>query len=388
MLNEKKECDICKLTTTNFKNVLIKYNITDIQKLIDKINNNDNDLGIICIELYIINNINCIDSVNINFFSHIKHIKDANNHNIDEYSNKTINQYVLKKIIGRGGNSVVYLALNINNNKNYAIKVIPFKKSEEKDRNTALEISIMKKINHTNIIKLYEVIEDVNEYRIYLIMQYMENGPIVKLDDTCTCKPIEIEKALDYLSQIVQGLKYLHKHNIIHKDIKPANILIDGNDNVYLSDFGISEIMYKNNIIKDKRGTLLFSAPELFLTYNSVNGYALDMWGLGVTFFTMIYGYLPFYGLDKNNICKRVIYDNPSYPDDISEEYLNFFNNILHKDPKNRMTLDQLEKSHILQSRAKRNNVNANVNNVYEYPTEDDINNAINYNCITTSNNK
>jgi serine/threonine protein kinase len=145
------------------------------------------------------------------------------------------------------------------------------------------------------------------------------------------------------MMQITAGLQYLHNHNIIHRDIKPENILMDSNDNVYLTDFGVSEFFCEKNMMTNMRkGTLLFFSPELFNSNEKLNGIMIDIWALGVTLFAMLYGYLPFNGDSFFEIKQNILNEEPIYPDYATEIQKDLFNRFFCKDPSKRITLDEI----------------------------------------------
>lgn len=103
------------------------------------------------------------------------------------------------------------------------------------------EIIIMRQLRHRNIVPLEEVIDLPDDENVYLVMPYIEKGPIVTLHDN-SCHPLEIDMVRTYVRQLLQAVSYLHKRHIVHCDIKPDNILIGDNGCVYLVDFGVSEM--------------------------------------------------------------------------------------------------------------------------------------------------
>jgi 5'-AMP-activated protein kinase catalytic alpha subunit len=92
-----------------------------------------------------------------------------------------------------------------------------------------------------------------------------------------------------------------------------------------------------------RKGTLLFFSPELFLLSSYINEQKVDIWAFGVLIFLMIYGYFPFFELTYNKLKYKVLYSSPNYPENISIEEKNFFNEIFIKDPLNRITLDKIK---------------------------------------------
>lgn len=100
------------------------------------------------------------------------------------------------------------------------------------------EIAIMKRLNHPNVVKLYEVINDPNEDRLFLVMEYMENGAVQKDSRNLESLPEAIVRK--YLRDVLAGLEYLHTQRVIHRDLKPENLLVAQDGTVKISDFGVS----------------------------------------------------------------------------------------------------------------------------------------------------
>ena len=100
------------------------------------------------------------------------------------------------------------------------------------------EVAVMKKLRHKNIVTLHEVIDDPEAEKLYLVMQYVDKGPIatVQRDGTCTVR-ISPDRLAHVGRQVAAGLEYLHSKGVVHRDVKPENLLVDSNDRVFLADF-------------------------------------------------------------------------------------------------------------------------------------------------------
>jgi serine/threonine protein kinase len=293
----------------------------------------------------------------------------------DGYPN--LNNYVIMDKIGKGTYGKVYLAYDTISNKHYAIKVLFRSLNKFKDDNLSSikkEIAILKKIKHKYIASLYEVIDDQNDNKIYLVIDYINNGPILKQSKNgYLYEKINNKKARNYMFQITAGLQYLHNHNIIHRDIKPENILLDTNDNVFLVDFGVSEILCEKTMMTSIRtGTLLFFAPELFLQEDFL-GPPIDIWALGVTLFAMLYGYLPFNGNSFDEIKNNILNNDIHYPPFSKKHEKDLLSKILNKDPNKRITLTEI-RNHPFMKKKKYNN---NLQNIISIKVSDsEIKNA------------
>eukprot|EP01064_Diplonema_japonicum_P001943 TRINITY_DN11281_c0_g1_i2.p1 TRINITY_DN11281_c0_g1~~TRINITY_DN11281_c0_g1_i2.p1 ORF type:complete len:920 (+),score=172.70 TRINITY_DN11281_c0_g1_i2:44-2803(+) len=246
----------------------------------------------------------------------------------DEDGSKKINEYAVVTELGRGAYGKVKLVVHVQTEQYFAIKIM--KKSVlQKARkggggdvgacktaldSVRLEIAIMKKVDHPNICKLYEVINDESCNKLYLIIEYIEEGPCYTLEDGCT--PMETTKLRKLCIGIAQGLDYLHQIGVIHRDIKPENILVDSQGTPKLTDFGVANDFGddggSSEMVQDTSGTPAFFSPELF---NQVpaSGNIHDIWAFGVTLYVMAYAALPFLGNNLTAVCHSVTKTEPSW---------------------------------------------------------------------------
>ena len=269
-----------------------------------------------------------------------------------------VNDYTIVSTIGMGQCGRVVLALyKDKETEPRAIKIVPrdrlLQKRAEKDPNVIQviqrEIAIQKKLRHRHIVALYEVIDDPEEGLIYLVMQYIENGPILKFEGH-KCQVLAESQVKKYMRQLTSGLQYLEKHNIVHRDIKPDNILISKDDDAYIADFGMSEMM-GGNIVEFvdadmQRGTPAFMSPEVFRGDSS--GTPSDVWSLGVTCYAMLFGALPFKGDTWSELSQSVQNDEVTFPADVNPAWADAIKGMLEKNPFERSTLTQLRRHPLL----------------------------------------
>uniref|UniRef100_A0A8D1YS65 calcium/calmodulin-dependent protein kinase n=1 Tax=Sus scrofa TaxID=9823 RepID=A0A8D1YS65_PIG len=229
-----------------------------------------------------------------------------------------LNQYKLQSEIGKGAYGVVRLAYNESEDRHYAMKVLSKKKllkqygfprrppprgSQAAQGGPAKqllplervyqEIAILKKLDHVNVVKLIEVLDDPAEDNLYLVFDLLRKGPVMEVP--CD-KPFPEEQARLYLRDIILGLEYLHYQKIIHRDIKPSNLLLGDDGHVKIADFGVSNQFEGNDArLSSTAGTPAFMAPEAISdSGQSFSGKALDVWATGVTLYCFVYGKCPF----------------------------------------------------------------------------------------------
>ena len=200
-----------------------------------------------------------------------------------------IKDYIVdKKRIGKGSFSTIYKCKHIHSNKIYALKEILIEKNKNK-MNIKREFEIMRKLNHHNIVKIHDVIIDTHLSNIYFIMDYYEYGDLSKFLNK---KPLKEKFTQKYMKQLSNGLEYLLENNILHRDLKPQNILLSKNYDIKITDFGFATYYTKNTIINTLCGSPMYMAPEI-ITKNGYD-YKSDLWSVGIILYEMVHGYTPF----------------------------------------------------------------------------------------------
>lgn len=263
----------------------------------------------------------------------------------DEQGNKMINEYSRECKIGSGSYGKVILYRNTVDGKKYAIKVfhrshllkLHVAPSETAMSDVLREVSIMKMVDHPNIVNLIEVINDPLSDHFYMVLEYVE-GKLV-WEGSSSEGYIGESKSRKYLRDVVAGLMYLHAHNIVHGDIKPDNLLITSTGLVKIGDFSVSQVFEgDNDELRRSPGTPVFTAPEccLGLTYH---GRAADTWALGITLYCMIVGQYPFLGDTLQETYDKIVNNQLVLPDDINPQLRNLIERLLCKDPNHRISL-------------------------------------------------
>uniref|UniRef100_A0A8C3J0Y8 Calcium/calmodulin dependent protein kinase kinase 1 n=1 Tax=Chrysemys picta bellii TaxID=8478 RepID=A0A8C3J0Y8_CHRPI len=268
-----------------------------------------------------------------------------------------------------GSYGVVKLAYNESDDKYYAMKVLSKKKLLKQygfprrppprgskatsggqpkpmaplDR-VYQEIAILKKLDHINIVKLIEVLDDSAEDNLYMVFDLLRKGPVMEVP---TDQPFTEEQARLYFKDIVLGIEYLHYQKIIHRDIKPSNLLLGDDGHVKIADFGVSNQFEGNDAqLSSTAGTPAFMAPEAISdSGKSFSGKALDVWAMGITLYCFVYGKCPFideYILSLHNKIKNKAVEFPDEPQ-ISEELKELIVRMLDKNPETRITVPEIK---------------------------------------------
>jgi len=251
---------------------------------------------------------------------------------------KNFDEFVIIEELGKGGYSIVYLVEHKKSGKRYAIKCAKrIKKGKDKSNRTLAEIKVLRKIKHPNIIRLKGWFED--KETIYLVLEYC---PGKDMSVFFKNKLPSLKDVNKIMLQLVNALKYCHDNNIIHRDIKLENILIDEKLNIKLTDFGLCAIKEDDmEIFTGQVGTVRYTSPEL-LTGDGYNE-SIDVWDIGIVLFMLLTGKYPFDGKKKDKIFKRIQYKNINYNKyDIHSIYKRYLKRLLIKDPYDRAELEDI----------------------------------------------
>ena len=215
--------------------------------------------------------------------------------NVAEIGTFLEGKYEILKLIGRGGMSKVYLAMDKNLNKQWAVKEIQKRGTREESKifiqSALAEANLMKKLDHPCLPRIVDIIE--REEVIYVVMDYIEGEPLNRVLDKEGAQ--EQEKVIRWAKDLCGALNYLHHQTppIIYRDMKPANIMLQPNGNVKLIDFGIAR-EFKDGNIEDTTslGTKGYAAPEQFGGRGQTDP-RTDIYCLGVTLYHLLTGKNP-----------------------------------------------------------------------------------------------
>src|SRR5882757_2708333 len=207
-----------------------------------------------------------------------------------------LGDYELLEEIGRGGQGVVFRARQKSLNRTVALKVISLGQWASKAhlKRFRLEAEAAARLEHPGIVPIHEVGE--RNGSCYFSMKFIEGG---QLDEVARREPIPIRRAVELIAKVARTVHYAHEHGILHRDIKPGNILLDAKGEPHLTDFGLARLVETESTMTrtlDILGTPSYMSPEQAAGNNAELTSATDVYGLGAVLYQMLTGYPPFVG--------------------------------------------------------------------------------------------
>ncbi|XP_058007189.1 uncharacterized protein LOC131182265 [Hevea brasiliensis] len=203
------------------------------------------------------------------------------------------------------------------------------------------EVDLLCQLTHPNVVKYFGTSKD--ESKLYVFLELVSKGSLEKVYKEF---PLQDSHVSVYTKQILKGLNYLHERNVVHRDIKCANVLVDENGCVKIADFGLAKVTNSNAIIKSCKGTVYWMAPEVFNNKKAGGyGFQADIWSVGCTVLEMLTGKPPYsdLGLEKGQLIYRIGKGHlPSLPDSLSDDSRDFIQRCLKVNPKDRPTTAEL----------------------------------------------
>ena len=299
-----------------------------------------------------------------------------------------INQYIVKQEIGRGSFGAVHLAADQYGNE-YAVKEFskarlrkraqshilrqplkqrkqgalqglnsPLHRQDAKDRTDVdtsnsidlikEEIAIMKKLNHPNLVSLYEVLDDPTQDSLYVVMEMCKKGVVMRVGLDQRADPYPEDLCRYWFRDLLLGIEYLHAQGVLHRDIKPDNCLITDDDVLKVVDFGVSEMFEKDSemVTAKSAGSPAFMPPELCVAkHGDVRGKATDIWSMGVTLYCLKYGRIPFEQSGIFEMYESIKTDTPDISSEGDADFRDLMVKILEKDAAKRITMQELRVS-------------------------------------------
>ena len=205
----------------------------------------------------------------------------------------------------------------------------------------------MKKLNHPNLVSLLEVLDDPAEDSLYMVLEMCKKGVIMKVGMNEVADPYDPESCRCWFRDLILGIEYLHAQGVVHRDVKPDNLLLTDDDVLKIVDFGVSEMFEKHSDMKIAKsaGSPAFLPPELCVSnHGGISGKAADIWSMGVTLYCLYFGKVPF---DKTSVLE--LYDSIRNDETelgpCEEDFRDLMHKLLEKDPEKRIKMTELRVS-------------------------------------------
>ncbi|CAH1164893.1 unnamed protein product [Phyllotreta striolata] len=253
--------------------------------------------------------------------------------------------YDIERTIGKGNFAVVKLAKHRITKTEVAIKIIDKSQLDAGNlQKVYREVDIMKRLDHPHIIKLYQVMETKN--MIYLVSEYASQGEI--FDYIARYGRMSEDQSRSKFWQIISAVEYCHNRNIVHRDLKAENLLLDSNNNIKIADFGFSNYYTVGGQLSTWCGSPPYAAPEVFEGKKYV-GPEIDIWSLGVVLYVLVCGALPFDGCSLQALRDRVLSGRFRIPYFMSSDCESLIRKMLVLEPNKRYSIPQIKKHRWMQ---------------------------------------
>src|SRR5437667_1861196 len=251
-----------------------------------------------------------------------------------------LGDYELLEEIGRGAQGVVFRARQKSLNRTIALKVISLGQWASKAhlKRFRREAEAAASLDHPSIVPIYEVGE--RDGSCYFSMTFVEGG---QLDEVVRRTPMSIRQAVELIAKVARTVHYAHKHGILHRDIKPGNILLDAKGEPHLTDFGLARLVESESSVThtlDILGTPSYMAPEQAVGNNTAVSNATDVYGIGAVLYQLLTGHPPFAGGATYETIRLLLNTEPWQPrllnPKIDRDLSTICLKCLEKDPKRR----------------------------------------------------
>lgn len=282
-----------------------------------------------------------------------------------QFHRKCIGDWDFISTIGAGSMGKVKLARHNYTNEKCAVKIVPraaklyqrahandpplksteeaiqrqkeFEKEVARDKRTIREGALGRLLFHPHICRLYEMVPMTNHY--YMLFEYVEGGQL--LDYIVSHGSLNEKYARKFARGIALALDYCHKNNVVHRDLKIENIMINQKGEIKIIDFGLSNLYVPHGLLKTYCGSLYFAAPEL-LSAKPYIGPEVDIWSLGVVLYVLVCGKVPFDDPHVSVLHEKIKKGNVQYPSFISKECVSLLSRMLVVDPTKRASLQEV----------------------------------------------
>ncbi|XP_058067621.1 CBL-interacting serine/threonine-protein kinase 5-like [Magnolia sinica] len=258
--------------------------------------------------------------------------------NAQNSRNLIFGKYEMGRLLGQGTFAKVYYGKHLRSGESVAIKVINKDqvKKEGLIEQIKREISVMRMVRHPNVVGLKEVM--ATKTKIFFVMEYVRGG---ELFAKVARGKLKEDVARKYFQQLISAIDFCHSRGVSHRDLKPENLLLDENEDLKISDFGLSalpEQLRNDGLLHTQCGTPAYVAPEV-LRKKGYDGAKADLWSCGVILYVLLAGFLPFQEENVMKMYRRVFKAEFEFPPWISSDARRLISKLLVADPEKRITI-------------------------------------------------
>ncbi|XP_042503978.1 CBL-interacting protein kinase 2-like [Macadamia integrifolia] len=263
---------------------------------------------------------------------------------MDSKGGVLLQRYELGRLLGQGTFAKVYYARSLKTGESMAIKVI----DKEKVLKVGLvdqvkrEISVMRLVQHPNIVQLYEVM--ASKTKIYFVMEYAKGG---ELFNKVAKGKLKEDVARKYFQQLISAVDFCHSRGVYHRDLKPENLLLDDNGNLKASDFGLSALAdskRQDGLLHTACGTPAYVAPEV-INRKGYDGSKADIWSCGVILYVLLAGFLPFHDSNLMEMYRKIGKGEFRCPNWFPTEVRRLLSKILDPNPNTRISMAKIKEN-------------------------------------------
>lgn len=294
-------------------------------------------------------------------------------------------KYELGRLLGQGTFAKVYHARNIKTSHSVAIKVI----EKEKVFKVGLidqikrEISVMRLLRHPNVVQLFEVM--ASKSKIYFVLEFVKGE---ELFNKISKGRLKEDVARKYFQQLISAVEFCHSRGVYHRDLKPENLLLDENENLKVSDFGLSalaESKRQDGLLHTACGTPAYVAPEV-ISRKGYDGAKADIWSCGVILYVLMAGLLPFHDPNLMEMYRKIRNAEFKCPSWFSSDVRRLITRILDPNPETRVSIQKIKENSWFKKRFDARQMNRETETKELVPQ--DVNAAFNFSQINPAEEK
>ncbi|XP_072260915.1 serine/threonine-protein kinase STK11 [Pyxicephalus adspersus] len=262
---------------------------------------------------------------------------------------KLVGKYLMGDLLGEGSYGKVKEMLDSDTLCRRAVKILKKKKLRRipnGEANVKKEIQLLRRLRHRNVIQLVDVLYNEEKQKMYMVMEYCVCG-MQEMLDSVQEKKFPIFQAHGYFCQLVDGLEYLHSQGIVHKDIKPGNLLLTTDGTLKISDLGVAEALHpfaEGDTCKTSQGSPAFQPPEIANGLDTFSGFKVDIWSAGVTLYNITTGLYPFEGDNIYKLFENIGKGDYSIPEECGPLLSDLLRGMLEYDPTKRFSIQQIRR--------------------------------------------